>query len=195
MTMEPLDTLAHGPLAADLGRLATSLWVLPGADRIALEKLAGLPWVNVWNFDEGLDFATICPKGQTHRQPVIVEDIANDPETFNARLYVRIYQRPSSANSRTSPAIERIRRDQLKARAEYVGGTLFIVGDPLTNGGEIDLINELAPLLKLCLLSDTFWLGLAGTLSSERIYLDWRPRPFRSRVFRWCESRRFRPNY
>lgn len=154
VTAIELDTLTRGGIGADIAHGRASLWILPGANRSTLAKLAGLYWANAWNFDDSLDFAAMCRAANPSREPWLVSDAEADPEALQSASFIRIYQLGSSNTEKASQGLRKIKAEQLKLRASHFGGSLFIFGDVERHEDEVSLICEIAPQLKICVLSD-----------------------------------------
>ncbi len=154
MTTIRLKNISDSRLANDVLVGRSSLWLLPGVRQEALAELANLYWENVWNLDPSTDFAELVQNASSGREPLVVSDADADPESFHARKYVRIYQIPMEKRVTASPALQRIKTEQLKLRVSQIGGVLFVVGPIAQHLDDLDIIREVGPQLRICILTE-----------------------------------------
>jgi hypothetical protein len=90
------------------------------------------------------------PSASPDEKVVRVSDFQSG--TGDIAFYTRIYEIPSTSESQFSPALHKIKIDQLKLSATDLGGTLFLVGDEVYRSGDIHLLTEIAPQLHFCVV-------------------------------------------
>ncbi len=153
MPLQPIGSLRHPLLATAVARGQTSLWILPNASQEQVSELACVPWTNVWNLDESIDFASVLQQQGSDRRPIIVGSPDQDVTEFSSKQFVRIY-RSHGTQTQNSTQLQEFRKMQLKSLVGSCTGLLFFAG-PIPEGkqSDIGLIHEFAPHLVLVALN------------------------------------------
>lgn len=148
MTDYFLNSLRHPFILPHVTRRQISLWILPGARKEQILRLAKVNWVNIWNVGETEDFSSLLEQSGSSRTPIIVETADKDVREFSPQKFIRIYK-SSRDKAAFSEQMMAFRDMQLKSLVSSATGLLVFVGPIQSNVDEISWVREIAPHLVL----------------------------------------------
>ncbi len=166
MPVKTITALRDNPLYRDIVSGQASLWISEGLNEAQAAMVLGLPWANIWNFDEALDVATYWAGREHGRELVLAGDIQDQTDNLQSHSFIRLYQLVGATN--LPPVVRKLKLDHLKIQAANLGGTLFLVGTAITSE-DIEILTSITEHLNLVVVTD----DAPATNSAQKTIFHW----------------------